>query len=119
MSKRLIDLFAGCGGMSLGFQNAGFNVIAAYDLWQPAIDIYTRNFNHPINKKDLSKEDISKELIGMAPDIIIGGPPCQDFSIAGKRDFEGKRANLTLIYGNIIRECCRVRLSKVYFVTRP
>ena len=103
MPKRLIDLFAGCGGMSLGFQNAGFDVLAAYDNWQPAIDIYSRNFNHPIYKKDLSKEDISNELVGMAPDIIIGGPPCQDFSIAGKRDFEGKRANLTLIYGNIIQ----------------
>lgn len=103
MPKRLIDLFAGCGGMSLGFQNAGFHVIAAYDNWQPAIDIYSRNFNHPINKKDLSQEDISNELIGMTPDIIIGGPPCQDFSIAGKRNFEGKRANLTLIYGNIIQ----------------
>lgn len=104
MPKRLIDLFAGCGGMSLGFQNAGFNVIAAYDNWQPAIDIYSRNFNHPINKKDLSQEDISNELIGMTPDIIIGGPPCQDFSIAGKRNFEGKRANLTLIYGDIIKK---------------
>ena len=103
MQKRLIDLFAGCGGMSLGFQNAGFNVLAAYDNWQPAIDIYSRNFNHPIYKKDLSKEDISDELVRLAPDIIIGGPPCQDFSIAGKRDFEGKRANLTLIYGNIIQ----------------
>ena len=103
MPKRLIDLFAGCGGMSLGFQNAGFDVLAAYDNWQPAIDIYSRNFNHPIYKKDLSKEDISDELERMAPDIIIGGPPCQDFSIAGKRDFEGKRANLTLIYGHIIQ----------------
>jgi DNA (cytosine-5)-methyltransferase 1 len=103
MPKRLIDLFAGCGGMSLGFQNAGFEVLAAYDNWQPAIDIYSRNFNHPIYKKDLSKEDISDELERMAPDIIIGGPPCQDFSIAGKRNFEGKRANLTLIYGNIIQ----------------
>ena len=103
MPKRLIDLFAGCGGMSLGFQNAGFDVIAAYDNWQPAIDIYSMNFSHPINKRDLSQEDISEELIGMNPDIIIGGPPCQDFSIAGKRNFEGKRANLTLIYGNIVQ----------------
>ena len=42
MPKILIDLFAGCGGMSLGFQNAGFEVLAAYDNWQPAIDIYSR-----------------------------------------------------------------------------
>lgn len=103
MTKRIIDLFAGCGGMSLGFQNAGFNIIAAYDNWQPAINIYNLNFKHPINKKDLFNEDITDELKEMGPDMIIGGPPCQDFSIAGKRNFEGKRANLTLIYGNIIK----------------
>lgn len=100
---RLVDLFAGCGGMSLGFQSAGFNVVAAYDNWQPAIDIYQNNFSHPIFKRDLSSEDITQEIQALAPDIIIGGPPCQDFSIAGKRNFEGERANLTLIYANIIR----------------
>lgn len=102
MAKKLIDLFAGCGGMSLGFQNAGFDIIAAYDNWQPAIDIYRANFNHPIFKVDLSTQDITDDLKDYSPDIIIGGPPCQDFSIAGKRDFEGKRANLTLIYSHII-----------------
>ena len=102
MAKALIDLFAGCGGMSLGFQNAGFDVIAAYDNWQPAIDIYRANFTHPIFKVDLSTQDITTDLQKYSPDIIIGGPPCQDFSIAGKREFEGKRANLTLIYSHII-----------------
>lgn len=99
---RLIDLFSGCGGLSLGFQQAGFEIVAAYDNWQPAIDIYRANFDHPIYKRDLAREDIVEELTALHPDIIIGGPPCQDFSIAGKREFEGKRANLTRIYGNII-----------------
>ena len=102
MKKRLIDLFAGCGGMSLGFQNAGFKIIEAYDNWETAINIYKKNFTHPIIKCDLSEEDITHHLIEMKPDIIIGGPPCQDFSIAGKRDFEGIRANLTLIYSHLI-----------------
>lgn len=88
--------------MSLGFQNAGFDVLAAYDNWQPAIDIYSSNFNHPIYKVDLASDDITRTIQQMAPEIIIGGPPCQDFSIAGKREFEGKRANLTLIYSQII-----------------
>lgn len=103
MAKRLIDLFAGCGGMSLGFQNAGFTILSAYDNWQPAIDIYSKNFHHPIINVDLSTTDITKELLDYKPDIIIGGPPCQDFSIAGKREFEGCRANLTLIFSNIIK----------------
>ena len=103
MDNRVIDLFSGCGGMSLGFQNAGFNVIAAYDNWQPAIDIYRKNFKHPIIKKDLSEEDgVIPEIAALAPSMIIGGPPCQDFSIAGNRNFEGRRANLTLSYGKII-----------------
>ena len=100
----VIDLFCGCGGMSLGFQNAGFDIVAAYDNWQPAIDIYQKNFQHPIYKKDLSTEDIMPELRELAPDMIIGGPPCQDFSIAGKREFRGKRANLTLKFGQIVSE---------------
>lgn len=106
MAKKLIDLFAGCGGMSLGFQNAGFQIISAYDNWQAAIDIYKQNFSHPIYNKDLAKEDITEEIRLQKPDIIIGGPPCQDFSIAGKRNFMGKRANLTRIYYQLI---CNVK----------
>lgn len=100
---KLIDLFCGCGGMSLGFQNAGFQIVAAYDNWQPAIDIYKANFNHPIFKKDLSNLDIIDEINRLKPDIIIGGPPCQDFSIAGKRNFTGSRANLTNTFAQIIQ----------------
>lgn len=102
MSKRLVDIFAGCGGMSLGFQNAGFEIIAAYDNWQAAIDVYRENFSHPIYKRDLSTEDITGELLEMRPDIIIGGPPCQDFSIAGKLKLTGERANLTRVFSQII-----------------
>ena len=67
MAKKIIDLFAGCGGMSLGFQNAGFEIISAYDNWQPAIDIYSANFNHPIIKKDLSKEELD-----LLPSMVKG-----------------------------------------------
>jgi len=99
---KLIDLFSGCGGMSLGFQNAGFKIISAYDNWQPAVDVYKENFMHPIYNKDLSDVSIIDELKEFKPDIIIGGPPCQDFSIAGNRNFKGNRANLTVIYCKII-----------------
>lgn len=101
---RIVDLFCGCGGMSLGFQNVGFDIKAAYDHWQPAIDIYKKNFSHPVYNKDLSTEDVVPELNDLSLDMIIGGPPCQDFSIAGKRNFRGKRANLTLKFGQIVSE---------------
>ena len=51
-----IDLFAGCGGLSLGFENAGFCVKAAFDNWKPAIEVYQANFTHPIIDLDLSQD---------------------------------------------------------------
>lgn len=98
---RVIDLFAGMGGMSLGFQNAGFTVVAAYDNWKPAIEVYRANFSHPIYETDLYNLDI-QSTAQLSPDIIIGGPPCQDFSSAGKRDETGGRADLTIVFADII-----------------
>ncbi len=99
---RTVDLFAGCGGLSLGFQNAGFNVVAAFDYWLPAIQVYKDNFPHPIFEKDLSQADICSFIGDFNPDIIIGGPPCQDFSSAGKRDENLGRADLSLAFAKII-----------------
>lgn len=109
---RLVDLFCGCGGMSLGFQEAGFDIIESFDNWAPAIATYSANFNHPITSLDLSDSDrIISHLKDKDIDIIIGGPPCQDFSIAGKRDFLGNRANLTLSYAKAVTS-----LSPEWFV---
>ena len=99
---RVIDLFAGCGGLSLGFQNAGFNIVAAFDNWEEAIDIYKRNFNHPIIKRDLGDTSDLSDMAKYNPDIIIGGPPCQDYSSAGHRDEKLGRAKLTIDYATII-----------------
>ena len=99
---RTVDLFAGCGGLSLGFENAGFNVVAAFDYWHPAIQVYKENFQHPIFEKDLSQTDVCSFISEFNPDIIIGGPPCQDFSSAGKRDENLGRADLSLAFAKII-----------------
>jgi DNA (cytosine-5)-methyltransferase 1 len=101
-TPKVVDLFSGCGGMSLGFQNAGFTVVAAYDNWLPAVETYKKNFTHPIFQKDLADESAIDEIAKFKADIIIGGPPCQDFSIAGARNYHGDRANLTLTYADII-----------------
>lgn len=100
---RCVDLFSGCGGLSLGFQNAGFDIVAAFDRWPAAVEIYRENFNHPVHECDLYQEDSVSQIADYRPDIIIGGPPCQDFSIAGARQ-RGKRANLTIRYAQIINE---------------
>ena len=44
MAVRTVDLFCGCGGLSLGFQNCGYEIVGAFDFWQPAIDCYNTNF---------------------------------------------------------------------------
>lgn len=101
---KAIDLFSGCGGLSLGFQNAGFQIVAAFDQWKEACDVYSANFDHPVFRFDLSNiEDIGR-FKEWSPDIIVGGPPCQDFSSAGKRDETLGRANLTISYARIISQ---------------
>lgn len=98
-----VDLFCGCGGLSLGFQKAGFDILAAIDNWNIALDIYRDNFNHLAINQDLSDEFNSVKIIRrFAPEMIIGGSPCQDFSSAGKRNSNGDRANLTHNFANII-----------------
>ena len=98
-----VDLFAGCGGLSKGFENAGFRVAVAFENWPVAAQCYAQNFDHPVFQLDLNDVDAAVEAIGTyTPDIIIGGPPCQDFSHAGKR-VEAGRACLTEAYANIVR----------------
>ena len=100
---KIVDLFCGCGGLSLGFQNAGFEIVAAYDKWQAALSVYQKNFEHECKMLDLSNvEDCVAEIESKHPDMIIGGPPCQDFSSAGKRDEDNGRGGLTVNYAQII-----------------
>lgn len=98
----LVDLFCGCGGMSLGFERAGFDVVASFDNWDPAIEVYRLNFDHPVFKRDLSDTKNIDDIHAYNPDIIIGGPPCQDFSSAGHRDETLGRADLTISFAEII-----------------
>ena len=102
MFMRTVDLFCGCGGMSLGFQNAGFKVVAAFDNWTKAIEVYKQNFDHPIFTRDLGDDSVINEINEFTPDLIIGGPPCQDFSSAGPRSETSGRANLTVKFAQII-----------------
>src|SRR5690606_25690714 len=99
---KTVDLFSGCGGMSLGFQNAGFEIIAAFDNWKPAVEVYRENFDHPIYDFDLGNQESKEFIKDLKPSLIIGGPPCQDFSSAGKRDDTLGRADLTISYAEIV-----------------
>lgn len=102
---RVVDLFCGCGGLSLGFEKAGMEIVAAFDNWIEALTVYRNNFAHPAIRADLMDVDASVAAIRpYAPDMIIGGPPCQDFSSAGKRDENNGRGDLTVAYAKIIAE---------------
>jgi DNA (cytosine-5)-methyltransferase 1 len=99
----VVDLFCGCGGLSLGFETAGFNVVAAYDNWDAAVAVYKENFKHPVHQVNLSNvEEVCAHISKYKPDMIIGGPPCQDFSSAGLRNEDNGRGDLTLSYAQII-----------------
>lgn len=97
----VLDLFCGCGGLSKGFEEAGYNILIGVDFDQSALNTY--NANHKTAKGiqlDLSEPEsfdiIDKELNGQTVDVIIGGPPCQGFSLTGPRNFDDKRNKLYL-----------------------
>lgn len=94
----VLDLFCGCGGMSLGFEEAGYRVLLGIDIWKDALETY--KYNHKQSKTlcadmaSLNPSDVVKMLDGNDVDVIIGGPPCQGFSIAGKRIVDDERNKL-------------------------
>lgn len=99
----VVDLFCGCGGMSKGLTDAGLNVIAGIDIWDTAVESYNRNYKHKAYCEDLTKLPPEKfnELYNKQNkivDILVGGPPCQSFSIAGKRDKNDPRNALFMEY---------------------
>jgi len=89
----------------LGFEKANYDIVAAFDSWDKVIGIYESNFNHPIYLQDLSclDNELFNIIDSFNPDMIIGGPPCQDFSSAGKRDETLGRADLTISFAEIIK----------------
>jgi DNA (cytosine-5)-methyltransferase 1 len=99
----VIDLFCGCGGMSKGLTDAGLNIIAGIDIWDKAVESYNLNFEHNAYCKDLTKfpPELFNELYNKDNkiiDLLVGGPPCQSYSIAGKRDKNDPRNALFMEY---------------------
>jgi DNA (cytosine-5)-methyltransferase 1 len=105
----VIDLFCGCGGFSLGFEQAGFNVILGVDIWKDALVTFKQNHkNAKTIEADLSKifpEDLLKELVYQRQDIdiVIGGPPCQGFSVSGKREIDDPRNKLYKAFVEVVK----------------
>jgi len=99
----VIDLFAGAGGFGLGFTMSGYNVKFSLEFDKWACDTLRQNNNHTIIEADITKYKTEKtisKLITNSTKIIIGGPPCQGFSIAGKRLVSDPRNHL---YNNFLK----------------
>lgn len=98
-----IDIFCGCGGLSYGFVKEGYKIVRAFDNWDKALNIYNDNFIHRAERID-AYQLTADYIKTFEPQIIIGGPPCQDYSSAGKRDEKLGRADLTRRFAEIIAE---------------
>lgn len=99
---RAVELFCGAGGMSRGLIDAGFEVVGAFDSWPLAVENYCHNIAPHAEEADLSDVlSIVPRLIELAPDMICGGPPCQDYSAAGGHQ-EKENAELTLAFALVI-----------------
>lgn len=104
-----IDLFAGCGGLSKGFMDAGFNIIVGVDNDQAALNTFELNHDGAVGlNADLSKHETFEEIKRIAGnreiDVIIAGPPCQGFSLTGPRNFDDKRNRLYLAVIEMVKE---------------
>lgn len=112
-----VDLFAGAGGLSLGFEQAGFDVAAAVEI--DPIHCAVHEYNFPYSKAicasvvDLTGDEIrARAGIGDAEiDAVVGGAPCQGFSLIGKRALDDPRNSLVFHYVRLISE-----LQPKYFV---
>jgi len=106
--RRTLCLFSGCGGLDLGFeQSGGFRIVVANEYWKPAAETY--RMNHPnttLIEGDITREETKRAICGYFDkepcEVIIGGFPCQAFSVAGARDVCDPRGSLYEDYVELV-----------------
>lgn len=100
-----IDLFCGAGGMSLGFEQAGFDIVSSVD--NDPVHAAVHKYNFPRCNticEDIAKLSGADVCPGIDVDVLIGGPPCQGFSLIGKRDIDDPRNNLVAHFFRMVKE---------------
>lgn len=115
MTRTVIDLFSGVGGLSLGFEQAGFNTIVANEYDESIANSYMKN--HPNTKVivgDITSLNLENEFLSYKGkvDVIIGGPPCQGYSQKGSRKSINDERNFLFKYFVQVVEL----VSPTYFV---
>lgn len=105
----VLDLFCGAGGLSYGFESAGYDILVGIDNDAKALETFERN--HRGAKSicgDITQityeNDIKPLLGGKTIDVIVGGPPCQGMSLSGPRKFDDPRNKLYLSYIRLVQE---------------
>jgi len=123
--KRLtvIDLFSGAGGLSRGFMDAGYDVLIGTDFDDAALKTFANNHgNAKAVKLDLFDHDNIQVLVDMMNemgeklDVLIGGPPCQGFSLAGKREEEDER---NVLYTAMVKTAAKLKPRAVVLENVP
>lgn len=122
MQFKVISMFSGAGGLDMGFHNKGFKILWANDFAQDACDTYDKwaNYNEDGTRKeekdctiiecgDISKIDLNTVLPGVEIDVVLGGFPCQGFSLAGPRQVDDSR---NVLYRHFV-EMVRIKKPKV------
>jgi DNA (cytosine-5)-methyltransferase 1 len=102
MSENVLSLFCGAGGASLGFQNAGYDVVLGVDTDRDAVETYRENVGDVV-QRDLSQTPPSDLPVQRSEvDVVIGGPPCQDFSTANIFSRGGERTNMVFVFADYV-----------------
>lgn len=98
---KAVSLFSGAGGLDVGFEKAGYQIVWANDFNKNACDTYNLNHTTKINHGDI--RNYYDELSGLQDiDVVFGGPPCQGFSVAGKMDPDDERSKLLFSFFDVV-----------------
>lgn len=102
-SLKAVSLFSGAGGLDIGFQEAGYDIVWANDFDKNACTTYRLNHSNRIECGDLREQLNHLESL-QDIDIVFGGPPCQGFSIAGKMDPNDERSKLLFTFFDAVEK---------------
>lgn len=101
-SVKTISLFSGAGGLDIGAIQAGAKIVWANDMMKEACESYSQNIGTHIQKGDINEFIPSLAQYKGEVDLVIGGPPCQGFSVAGKMDIDDERSQLIWSYAKVV-----------------